>query len=735
MPRRGRFSRRSQGRRSRFELGLYIAILIVAAIAALWWSRERRYRAQVAALSAASEAHAAQAAAYRREMTTIQAEKERMERAIHASTEGLFELDLRTGEIWRKDPGLKEQGYNTMPATLQELDALFHPDDRPGVQAAIMDHLSGKTSICEYEFRWRAANGEWVWFGVRGSAERDSSGMPIRLCGSGRDITERREYQRRLLEATETAARANRAKSEFLANMSHEIRTPMNGVLGMTDLLLETRLDPEQRDCAQTIRASAMALLTIINDILDFSKIESGKLDLESIEFDLRDTLEEVARLLALQAHKKGLEIILNMDPAVPRLLRGDPTRVRQVLLNLGGNGVKFTSSGEINIDLKLCETNAEGTIIRCEVRDTGPGIPANRIGSLFQPFTQVDASTTRKYGGTGLGLSIARWIVEMMQGEVGVESREGVGSTFWFTARFGTADNSSRIETHSGRALDPRRVLVVDDNAASRNALRVLLEDEAMEVTAVGTEAETLQVLEEAASTSRPFELALIDQELAECTCLELGSHIVADRRFASTRLIALRTFDQWIGNDAITASGFSGCISKPVTRRELRHLLLRTGTAAETPATTVQARSKQRLVSARYPLHILVAEDNLVNQKVTTRLLEKLELHAHCVPNGKAAIAAWESGQFDVILMDCQMPEMDGYEATRQIRRREAGRSRIPIIALTAHAMKGADAECAAAGMDAYLTKPIDRALLEAALLRFAEQSYHSDTVARSL
>jgi PAS domain S-box-containing protein len=422
---------------------------------------------------------------------------------------------------------------------------------------------------------------------------RDEHGRVVGILGIGRDITARVKVEAEIRAAHEAAEAANRAKSDFLANMSHEIRTPMNGVLGMAELLLESRLDPEQRDCAETIRESGKALLTVINDILDFSKVEAGKLDLESIDMDVRSGVDECARLLAIQAHAKGLELEVCCDPELPGSVRGDPNRLRQILLNLGGNAVKFTSKGSVRISIGVLEATAHDVLVRFEVRDSGIGIPKDRLESLFKPFSQVDASTTRRFGGTGLGLSIVRRLVELMHGRCGVESEPGVGSRFWFTARFGLAVS---IET------------AADDGAPA------------------------------------PSEDAVL--------------------------------------SDAA------------VPRRRL-----------------------------------LMAEDNVVNQRVAARMLEKMGYIVDVVNDGREAVAAWARGGYDAILMDCQMPEMDGYAATREIRRQENGAARIPIIALTAHAIKGADEECFAAGMDHYLTKPFDRDDLRKCLERSLA---HTDRIA---
>ena len=526
-------------------------------------------------------------------------------------------------------------------------------------------------------------------------------------------------------EMSTAANVASQAKSAFLANMSHEIRTPMNGVIGMAELLLETPLPAMQRDYVRTIHDSARALLTVLNDILDFSKIEAGKLDLESADLDLRDTIEDVARLVAIQAHAKNVEVNVDIEPLVPDLVKGDPGRVRQVLINLAGNAVKFTHAGEVTISARFVEHSGAATVVRFEIRDTGIGIPADRIAMLFKPFSQVDTTTTRRFGGTGLGLSIVKRLVEMMGGEVGVESRAGAGSTFWFTTRFGVSDESLEQRRRSLPSLAGQRVIIVDDNATNRKVLTEQLQRCGIAAVAVAAAQEALQVMSRAYETGRPFEVALIDHQMPECDGAELGRLINADARLNASRLVLLTSSGQRGEGKLFADLGFAGYLLKPVTQRDLSDCLaLVLSEKAEnwhSQTHPIVTRHHLRAQRGREKRHILLAEDNPVNRKVAVRIVERLGYRVDSVDDGQAAVDAWVKGHYDLILMDCQMPVLDGYEATREIRRREAGGQHIPIVALTAHAMAGAEVECRAAGMDDYLTKPIDRDALDACIERW--------------
>jgi PAS domain S-box-containing protein len=594
----------------------------------------------------------------------------------------------------------------------KELALQFYADDKKVIDSNEAMHREEPA---------RSVTGEELVIKTSKIPLRNSDGQVIGLVGIGRDITKRVRAEQAAALALRAAESANNAKSEFLANMSHEIRTPMNGVLGMTEILMDTSLDANQRDCARTILSSAKALLSVINDILDFSKIEAGKLEIENINMDLRTTVEDAARVLAVQAHRKGLELIVNMDPSVPMWVRGDPNRFRQILLNLVGNAVKFTEHGEVCISISVQHRNDTGTLIRCEVIDTGIGISAEKLQSLFMPFSQVDSSVTRRYGGTGLGLSISRRLAELMGGEAGGDSQEGSGSRFWFTAQFGIADDIT-LAAHRPPSvmLKKHRIIAVDDNATNRKVLEGQLSQCGATATFAASAVEGLQLMRDASARGEPFEVALLDHDMPDCTGVQMGVQIKADPALKNTLLIMLTSSGSLGDSNHFANMGFSGYLLKPVSQRDLIDCLILVLNDSATGSynkivTRHELRERRARDQSQYKKRVLIADDEMVNQKVARRMLQALGCEVEIVNNGRDAVAAWRSGQYDLILMDCQMPIMDGYSATREIREQEKGLRHIPIVALTANAMKGAADECRKAGMDDYLTKPIERERLE--------------------
>ncbi|MBX7246765.1 MAG: response regulator [Candidatus Sumerlaeaceae bacterium] len=617
----------------------------------------------------------------------------------------MFDRDMRYlahSRKWMADYGLGDE----------DLVGLFHPEILPGLPTRLGEifakALLGEPTHCPEDVFVRPDGQQlyihWAiepWYDVGG----DPGGIVM--------VT---DIINELVQAREQALQASQAKSAFLATMSHEIRTPLNAIIGMTGLLLDSHLNPDQKEFSETIRTSGEALLGIINDILDFSKIEAGKLEMENVDFDLREIVEEVTDLLAPKAFKKSLEIGSVIDAHVGTHVKGDPGRIRQILTNFTDNAIKFTHRGQVVIEVGVVRESQREAVMRFAVRDTGIGIAPDAAKKLFHPFSQVDATHSRRYGGTGLGLAVCKQLAELMGGQVGVDSKPGAGSTFWFTVLLekSNASSSGSRGRKRRRLVEHLKILVVDPFEVNALSIQQLLATWNMDCQIARSGHTALDVLHRAADVGEPFDVAIVDSDLLDTTGANLPEQIKADPTLADTILLLLTPSTIRIDAGEVEGMKFARTISKPVKQSMLFDVLAATCTGdGDEPAPTAAADKYRSL-----GLRVLLVEDNPTNQKVAVRMLARMGCRTDVAGNGLEGVAAAKRIHYDIILMDCQMPEMDGFEATAEIRRAELGRRHTIIIAMTANAMQGDRERCLVAGMDDYLGKPVSIAALAATL-----------------
>jgi PAS domain S-box-containing protein len=650
----------------------------------------------------------------------LRASEERYRLILASIEDGYYELDLHGRLTFFNDAMAHMLAYDK--------DWLLRVDNRAYMTEAMAEkvyqaynevyHTGKPNPGLEYEIV--RGDGARRFVECSASLMSDDQGRPVGFRGVARDITERKQVEQELAQSKARAEEATRAKSEFLANMSHEIRTPMNGIIGMYNLLMTTELSPEQADFVETGKRSADSLLSVINDILDFSKIEAGKIEIESLDFDLRKTVEEMVSLPALQAHLKGLEFACQLDPDVPALVRGDPGRLRQVFMNLAMNAIKFTKKGEVVFRVVVEKEDDKEVGVHFSVKDTGIGIPKASRERLFQSFQQVDASTTRVFGGTGLGLAIAKQLTELMGGRIGVHSKLGEGSTFWFSLRFEKQPDVPVRLFDLPETVRSKRILIVDDNKTNLTILAGYLKHWGCGCDqATGAEM-ALSLMQAVAKAGAPYDLVITDMLMPGMDGAELGRRIKADPAIKEAILIMLTS--QGLRGDAAAMReiGFGAYLTKPVRRSQLFDCIVTVLNRA--PAQQVDLKKGPLVTSytlsedKRRNVRILLAEDNAINQKLAMHLMSRFGFHADAVTNGREAVQALAQTRYDLVLMDVQMPEMDGLAATRAIR--DPGspvlNHGVPIVAMTAHAMIGDRDKCLAAGMNDYVSKPIQPNLL---------------------
>ena len=652
------------------------------------------------------------------------------------SGDALSDWNLKTGNIesGRQWKTLIGYGQDELENQIAQWQRLVHPEDLSLLQTKIAAHVQSRERFFQSECRMRGKNGEWCWLLLRGAVTaRDATGEAIRMLVLHRDISEAKRSEMALLEAKETAEAANKARGAFLANMSHEIRTPMNGIIGMTELALDTQLDAEQQHYLKTVKSSAEALLTIVNDILDFSKIEAGKMQFESVSFSLSGVVLEAARVLAVSAHKKGLELLVNVAPDVPARLMGDPTRLRQIIINLIGNAVKFTEQGDVAVEVAIESQSAGSCFLKFSVRDTGVGVPFDKQQAIFEAFSQADVSTTRRFGGTGLGLAICARLVQLMDGRIWLESEEGKGSVFYFTARFG--DDLAVSKQLDTQRFSGKRALIIEENLSTGRYLVQLLERLGVQASVVDRAEAALDAIKQSRAVDFPYDYVFADAKMSPPAGFALADSWLKEGS-KEKLLMLLTTENQRSDLSHLRQAGGAAYLVKPIGQEDLIDALALCESALPGPATTdvfelapfEVADQLVQPVDVLDALDILIVEDNPVNQELALRLLKQKNHRVALANNGVEAIEQFENKRFDIILMDMQMPVMGGIEATEAIRSREMRRSwvvsdsfhPVQIIAMTANVMASDRERCFESGMNDFVEKPLRPAELFSAMAR---------------
>jgi len=698
----------------------------------------------------------------RKKMELELAESEmRFRDMAECSADWLWETDKNGRYVYCSQNVINSLGYSADEVVGKTPFDFMLPENVNSMKKLYINFLRKKEKIVNLENKNIHRNGDIRIFLTNGVPIIDEEGNLTGYRGVDSDITKRKHAEEEIIKAqiqtdkknvelevalsiaeelSEKAEMANISKSNFLANMSHEIRTPMNGIIGMTELLLTTELSSEQSEYTRTIKQSADSLMSIINDILDFSKIEAGKLELEEIDFDLRTMLDDIIKLISIQISQKDIELLLRVDPETPSLLTGDPGRIRQIITNLLGNAVKFTSHGEILLDVNVVWQNDTKALLKFSISDTGIGIDSALLDSLFKPFTQADSSTTRKYGGTGLGLTISKQLAKLLGGEIGAESITNKGSTFWFTAEMKVRTLSSDMDSISIEEeldlLNTSRILIVDDNATNRTILAGMLENWGCRHGEANSGNDAIFMLEKAYASNDPYNIAVLDMQMPDMNGEILGRKIKANRKFSETLLMIMYTSLATRGDAAkMYEAGFSAFLTKPVTFSQFRDCLLSVLKNKHQPDDTRRGIVTKYSISEskKESFRILLAEDNPVNRMVALKILEKLGYCAHAVENGREAIEELQKNRYDLVFMDIQMPEMDGLEATMLIRNPDSDvlDHDIPVIAMTAHAMKGDRDKGILAGMNDYITKPVHPDNISEKILAVITEKIEQETI----